>query len=109
MASEPADHTTSERAPSTEWVAAPERGSAAILAAGVWLAERIRRPLAHKILHCVSAYYFLLGPSARRWSRDYLRRVLGRWPSARERYRQYYFFATTILDRFYFLDRKSVV
>jgi predicted LPLAT superfamily acyltransferase len=106
MASEPADHATSERAPSTEWVAAPERGSAAILAAGVWLAERISRPLAHKILHVVSAYYFVFGPGPRRWSRDYLRRILGRWPTARERYRQYYYFATTILDRFYFLQER---
>jgi predicted LPLAT superfamily acyltransferase len=106
MASKPADPSISEPAPSTEWVAAPERGSTAILAAGVWLAERISRPLAHKILHVVSAYYFVFGPGPRRWSRDYLRRILGRWPTARERYRQYYYFATTILDRFYFLQER---
>jgi predicted LPLAT superfamily acyltransferase len=106
MASEPADQGVGEAAPSTEWVEAPERGSATILAAGVFLAERIGRPLAHKILHCVSAYYFVFGPGPRRWSRDYLRRILGRWPTARERYRQYYSFATTILDRFYFLQER---
>jgi predicted LPLAT superfamily acyltransferase len=106
MASKPADPAATGAAPSTEWVAAPERGSAAILAAGVWLAERISRPLAHKILHVVSAYYFVFGPGPRRWSRDYLRRILGRWPTARERYRQYYYFATTILDRFYFLQER---
>src|ERR1700733_11303964 len=106
MASEPAERPVTERAPSTEWVHAPERGSATMLAAGVFLAVRIGRPLARKILHCVSAYYFVFGPDARRWSRDYLRRILGHWPSARERYRQYYYFATTILDRFYFLQER---
>ena len=100
MTSKSADGTP---ASSTEWVQTPERGSAAVLAAGVFLATRIGRPLARRILHCVSAYFFLFGPTARRWSRDYLRRVLGRAPRARDRYRQYYYFATTILDRLYFL------
>jgi predicted LPLAT superfamily acyltransferase len=106
MASEPADGTAGGRAPTTQWVHTRERGSHAVLAAGVFLALRISRPLAHKILHCVSAYYFVFGPNARRWSRDYLRRVLGRKPTARDRYRQYYSFATTILDRFYFLQER---
>ncbi len=94
------------RAASTEWVQTPERGSATVLAGGVYLANRIGRPLAHRILHLVSAYFFIFGPSARRWSQDYLRRVLGREPRAADRYRQYHYFATTIMDRFYFLQER---
>ncbi|MBS0377919.1 MAG: acyl-CoA synthetase [Proteobacteria bacterium] len=93
-------------AASTQWVQTPERGSATVLAAGVYLATRIGRPLAHRILHLVSAYFFLFGPSARHWSQDYLRRVLGRRARASDRYRQYYAFATTIMDRFYFLQER---
>ena len=65
MASEPAEGSDSARAPTTEWVHSRERGSATVLAAGVFLAVRIGRPLAHKILHCVSAYYFVFTVRAR--------------------------------------------
>jgi predicted LPLAT superfamily acyltransferase len=70
----------------------------------VFLALRIGRPLTRLVLHVVAAYFFVFGPSARHWARDYLRRVLGREPTAADRYRQIHWFATTILDRLYLLN-----
>jgi len=56
------------------------------------------------ILHGIAVYFFLFAPRARRASRAYLRRVLGRQPTARDRFRQVMAFATTIHDRVYLLN-----
>jgi predicted LPLAT superfamily acyltransferase len=55
-------------------------------------------------LYVIAAYFFLFAPRARRASIDYLRRVLGRRPTARDRFRQVMTFATTIHDRVYLLN-----
>jgi predicted LPLAT superfamily acyltransferase len=106
MASEPADTPLAARADAAKWVRTPERGSARLVAFGVFLALRIGRPLAHLLLHSVSIYFFLFAPAARRCSRDYLRRVLGREVTGGDSYRQIHAFATTILDRLYLLEER---
>src|SRR5580700_6076358 len=99
MASEPADSPLARaRADSAQWAQARERGNATLVAVGVFLALRIGRPLARLGLHLIAAYFFVFAPTARHWARDYLRRALGREPSAADRYRQVYAFASTILD-----------
>ncbi len=103
MDSRAAEQIEPARAGGSQWAATPERGSPLLLKAGVFLALRIGRPLSLRVLHVVAAYYFLFAPSAARAARTYLRRVLGREPRARERYRQIYYFAVTILDRLYLL------
>jgi len=45
--------------------------------------------------------------AARRASRDYLRRVLGRTPRCRERFRHYHCFAATILDRVFLYSGRA--
>lgn len=55
-------------------------------------------------LYVIAAYFFLFAPHARRASLAYLRRVLGREPTARDRFRQLMAFATTIHDRVYLLN-----
>jgi predicted LPLAT superfamily acyltransferase len=55
-------------------------------------------------LHVIAAYFFLFAPRARRVSLVYLRRALGRRPTARDRFRQVMAFATTIHDRVYLLN-----
>jgi predicted LPLAT superfamily acyltransferase len=105
MASKPADEPLVQRT-SAQWVDRPERGSAAVLAGGIFLALRIGRPLARLCLHLVAAYFFVFAPAARHWSRDYLCRVLQRKPTAVDRYRQIYAFAVTILDRLYLLKER---
>ncbi|MFZ0549962.1 MAG: hypothetical protein WAM21_04070, partial [Steroidobacteraceae bacterium] len=52
----------------------------------------------------IAAYFFLFAPRARRASMAYLRRVLGRRPTVRDRFRQVMAFATTIHDRVYLLN-----
>ncbi len=108
MASEPADSPLARaRADSTQWAQAPERGSATLVALGVFLALRIGRPLARLGLHLIAAYFFVFAPTARHWARNYLRRALGREPTAVDRYRQIYAFASTVLDRLYLLKGRD--
>jgi predicted LPLAT superfamily acyltransferase len=102
MASKPAESTLA-RPRLSQWAREPERGSTLVLRLGVFVALRLGRPLARLTLHLVTAYFFVFAPSARRASRAYLRRVLGREPSARDRYRQIDCFGATLLDRLYFL------
>ena len=90
-----------QRSSGVHWAAQPERGSAALLAIMIFLALRLGRPLARLILHLIAAYFFVFAPKARRSARAYLRRALGREPGARDRYRQVFSFAATILDRLY--------
>jgi len=90
-----------QRASGVHWAAQPERGSALLLTMMVFLALRLGRPLARRILHVIAAYFFVFAPRARREARAYLRRALGREPSVRERYRHIFTFAATILDRLY--------
>lgn len=56
------------------------------------------------VLYAIATYFFVFAPRARRASLAYLRRVLGRRPTARDRFRQVMAFATTIHDRVYLLN-----
>lgn len=55
-------------------------------------------------LYIIAGYFFLFAPRARRASMAYLRRVLGRRPTVRDRFSQVMAFATTIHDRVYLLN-----
>jgi len=89
------------RGAATQWATQPERGSAWLLGVMMFLALRLGRPLARAMLHVIAAYFFLFAPRARRHTRVYLRRALGREPTTADRYRQVFAFAATILDRLY--------
>jgi len=89
------------RVGAARWATRPERGSAWLIDLMMFLALRLGRPLAHRLLHLVAGYFYLFAPRARRYGREYLRRVLGREPTSVERYRQVSTFAATILDRLY--------
>jgi hypothetical protein len=101
MTAKPVESSAGPRASAAQWAGAPERGSATLLRIMIFLALRCGRPVARRILHVIAAYFFAFAPSARRSMREYLRRVLGREPSAIDRYRQVFAFASTILDRLY--------
>ena len=83
--------------------AAPERGSALLLRVMIGLSLALGRRVARVLLYSVALYFFLFAPTARRHSRVYLRRALGRAPTAGDRYRQVFAFASTLLDRLYLL------
>jgi predicted LPLAT superfamily acyltransferase len=86
-----------------EWATRRERGSAWLLRLMAGFSLRMGRRAGRGVLYLIAAYFFLFAPKARRASRAYLRRVLGRAPTARDRFRQVMSFATTIHDRVYLL------
>lgn len=87
-----------------EWVTRRERGSPWLMRLMAALSLRMGRRAGRVVLHVIAAYFFLFAPRARRASRAYLRRVLGRQPTARDRFRQVMTFASTIHDRVYLLN-----
>lgn len=87
-----------------EWVTRRERGSFWLLRLMAAFSLRLGRRAARPVLYLIAAYFFLFAPRARRASRAYLRRALGRRPTARDRFRHIMAFATTILDRVYLLN-----
>jgi len=97
VASKPGAAPLAERPASRQWVEIPERGTSAMVTFGIATALRIGRPLARLGLYIVAAYFFAFAPSVRRASRAYLRRVLGRAPTAADRFRQLYAFSVTPL------------
>jgi predicted LPLAT superfamily acyltransferase len=89
-----------------EWIGNRERGSPALLRIMAFLSMRLGRKLSRIPLLGITAYFFLFGPRARRESRRYLRRALGRKPRARDRFRHILYFATTIHDRVYLINEQ---
>ncbi len=89
-----------------EWVGRRERGSMALLRLMAFLSLRLGRRLSRVALYGIAVYFFLFAPAARRQSRRYLRRALGRMPRARERFRHVLNFATTIHDRVYLINEQ---
>jgi predicted LPLAT superfamily acyltransferase len=68
-----------------------------------FLSLRLGRPGGRVFLYLIAAYFFTFAPKARRHARAYLRRVLGREPTAADRFRHVLTFATTIHDRVYLM------
>lgn len=87
-----------------EWTTRRERGSVFLLRVMAVLSLTMGRRAGRVVLHVIAAYFVLFAPQARRASTDYLRRVLGRRPTIRDRFRQVMTFATTIHDRVYLLN-----
>jgi predicted LPLAT superfamily acyltransferase len=86
------------------WARQPERGSLALLRAMAWVSLNLGRRTGRCVLYLIVVYYFFFSPTAAHHSTAYLRRVLGREPRARDRFRQLLAFATMIHDRVYLLN-----
>lgn len=84
-----------------DWASARERSNRWALRILVWIALRLGRPAARAVLHPIAAYFLATAPAARRHSRRYLARALGREPTWAERYRHVHRFACVALDRLY--------
>jgi predicted LPLAT superfamily acyltransferase len=89
-----------------EWRKNPERGSRMLLRAMAHLSLVLGRPAGRVLLRGIALYFFLFAPKARRSMRDYLRRALGRNPTAADRLRLIMNFATSIHDRLYLLAER---
>ena len=89
--------------PAPEWAARSERSNRATLRFMAWVAVTLGRPAARLLLHPITLYFLCFANAPRRNSARYLTRVLGRPPTWRERYRHIHHFASTVLDRVYFV------
>ena len=93
-----------EPAARPQWARRSERGSAAMLRVMTWISLRLGRRAGRCVLPFIVLYFLLLDRPARRASRFYLRRALGREPAWREVYRHFHAFASTIHDRIYLVN-----
>jgi predicted LPLAT superfamily acyltransferase len=104
MASEPVAADAQARSKLTEWSTRRERGSELLLRAMAFVSLHIGRPAGRFILYFIAAYFFAFAPRARRHSRLYLCRALGRKATARDWFRHVHAFSSTLLDRVYLVN-----
>jgi predicted LPLAT superfamily acyltransferase len=101
MSAKSADTPPGARASGAQWVGEPERGSAVFARIMTFLALRLGRNAGLAMLWLNAAYFYLFAPTARRYSRQYLRRALARAPTRADFFRHVYAFGATLLDRLY--------
>lgn len=95
--------------PPPTWTDARERSNRFALWLIAWIAVHLGRRVARLVLHPVSLYFVLFSPTARRHSKRYLGRVLGRKPSIVDGYRHVHAFASCALDRIWFVQNRMDV
>jgi predicted LPLAT superfamily acyltransferase len=88
---------------SLAWQQQPERGSRIGVRAMIWVAESLGRSMARVLLYPICVYFLMSSGAARRSVARFRERVLGRPSSWPELFRHFHAFASTILDRLYFL------
>jgi predicted LPLAT superfamily acyltransferase len=88
------------------WMRQQERSNLAILRLMVWISLTFGRAIGRVVLYGIALYFTLFAPKARRASRAYLYRALGRWANWTDGYRHVFSFATTIHDRIYLLNER---
>jgi predicted LPLAT superfamily acyltransferase len=88
---------------STAWRNRSERGSESLKRVIIWLAMHAGRSFCRVLLVPISAYFLATDLQARRASREFLARALGRPVTWRDTFRHLFVFATTLLDRVFLL------
>jgi predicted LPLAT superfamily acyltransferase len=97
--------TPADRTPGS-WATERERSNLWVLRVMRWIAVAAGRPLARLVLHPITLYFLLVNAKARRESARYLGRALQRPARWTDVYRHIHRFASTILDRVYFLQER---
>ena len=91
-----------------QWQQRPERSSLFMLRLMTWLSLRLGRGASRVVLYAIAAYFLAFAPTARRMSRDYLRRVLQLpTPAAvgwRHLFQHFLSFASVTHDRLYLVN-----
>ncbi len=85
------------------WQQQAERGADWGIALTVWVARVLGRPAVRIFVLFPLVWFFLTGRAARKASRDFLARALGRAPTLREQWRHFRTFADCALDRVFLL------
>ncbi len=93
-----------EKPGSADWLRQQEKSNLAILRLMVWISLTFGRRIGRIVLYGIATYYVLFAPQARRYSRAYLERALGRWAEWSDGFRHVFSFASTIHDRIYLLN-----
>jgi predicted LPLAT superfamily acyltransferase len=89
--------------PPAGWDAEQERGSSLAVTLIGWLSRAFGRRATRWLLYPISWYFVAFSPRARRASRAFLRRALGREPHLGDLQRHFHTFAATIHDRVFLL------
>ena len=87
-----------------EWLQRKERGNLFWLRVMCWLSLKSGRRLSRTLVYGIALYFLLAAPAARKASRIYLARCLGRSVTWFDLYRHILAFSSTIHDRFYLLN-----
>jgi len=87
------------------WEQQRERGTVLALKIVLWCTRLLGRTVTRLVLLPITAYYLVFAGPARRASRDYLRRVLGREPGIGDVARHFHCLASVTLDRMFLLRR----
>ena len=85
------------------WKAQEERGNRWLIRLMAWVAQSLGRPVSRALLYPICLYYVCRSAQANQTLREYYKRVQGRLPVWPDLFHHYYWFASTILDRVYFL------
>jgi hypothetical protein len=93
-----------QQTPAADWRQQQEKSHLAILRLMVWISLTFGRQIGRVVLYGIAAYYVLFAAAARRASRAYLGRALGRWAEWSDGFRHVLSFASTIHDRIYLLN-----
>jgi predicted LPLAT superfamily acyltransferase len=94
----------SSRVPvAAEWTRKPERGSLKLVRFAAWLSLAIGRAASRVVLRIATLYFLATGGSARRNTKAFLARALGRPATLAEQFRTFFAFSSTVHDRIYFL------
>ena len=89
---------------SATWSTEPERGSPAAVQLVAWLALKAGRTATRWLLYPLALYFLAFAPRARRASRAFLDRALGRKARIADLLRNFHAFAATLHDRVYLLS-----
>lgn len=85
------------------WAHQPERSNMVALRVICWLALTCGRRATRLVLHPICLYFLLFAPAPRRHIKRYLFRAIGPQAGWADGYRLLHAFASTVLDRVYFL------
>lgn len=88
---------------SKKWLEQKERSNSFALNLICWVALHTSRSITRIFLYPITLYFLVTSPGAFRAAKNYLKRVLNREATFRDVTKHFFWFASTILDRVYFL------
>jgi len=94
-------------APAPRWKGQRERSTRFMLHALLWFARHAGRPACRLVLYPITLYFLATARAARRASREFLGRALGRPARLADVARHIHCFASVVLDRVFFLMNRT--